>query len=153
MQEGKEFVQTIYYGHDRQRLILRFDFQRLLPELIPDELHLAWYYPYLPHGHAPLAIASLPDQGPLNYYFHHHCRINLHHLQSHHDIAVGPNRWQPHPQRPQLVHQGQTLVMVIPMAALTTPRPESLDLLLLLAQQGEFWANLSGDNLVQWRLH
>ncbi|AIE74981.1 Alpha-amylase [Synechocystis sp. PCC 6714] len=150
---GQAFVSQIYYGHDRQRLILRFDFHRLLPELIPDELHLAWYYPYVAHGHAPLAIASLPDQGPLNYYFHHHCRINLHHLQSHHEIAVGPNRWQPHPQRPQLVHQGQTLVVVIPLTALPETRPDSLHLLLLLGQQGEFWANLSGDNLVQWRLH
>ncbi|MBE9203166.1 hypothetical protein IQ218_06515 [Synechocystis salina LEGE 06099] len=152
VQGGKEFVQQIYYGHDRQRLILRLDFQRLLPELHPDELHLAWYYPYLPHGHAPLAIAALPDQAPLNYYFHHHCRINLHHLQSHHEIAVGPNRWHPNPQRPQLVHQDEILVVVIPMTALPETRPDRLHLLLLLAEQGEFMANLSGENLLEWTL-
>ncbi len=152
IKEGGEFVESVHYGNDHQSLMMRLDFTRMLPELEPDELHFWWYYPQLPHAYAPVAIASLPDQAPLNYYFHHHCRINLHHLQSHHEIAVGPNRWQPSPHRPQLVHEGQTLVVILPMTFLPETKPPALHLLMLLAQQGEFLANLSGDSLLQWQL-
>lgn len=152
IQEGQKFVESLYYGHNSQCLMVRLEFGRTLPELNPDELHFWWYYPQLTHAYAPVAIASLPDQAPLNYYFHHHCRINLHHLQSHHEIAVGYANWQPSPQRPQLVHQGRTLAVIIPMTALPENRPTALHVLILLAHQGEFVANLSGDKLVQWQL-
>jgi len=144
-------AKTLYYGQNPQFLYLRLDFHRPLDQVDPDELHLWWYYPGVPHAHAPAAIASLPDQAPLNYYFHHHCLVNLQSHQAHHEIAINPVTWQRSHQRPKVIAQDQTLVVSLPVELLAQPRNPTLHLLVMLADQGEFYSLLSGDRPLEWQ--
>ncbi|MFM1841807.1 MAG: hypothetical protein RLZZ490_540 [Cyanobacteriota bacterium] len=143
-------VQTLYYGHNPQFLYFRLDCRCPLDWVDPDELHLWWYYPGVPHPNAPAAIASLPDQAPLNYYFHHHCGVNLNSQQAWHEVAVNAATWQRSPQRPEVIRQDHILVITCPVELLAQPRNPTLHLLVLLAEQGEFHSLLSGDRPLAW---
>ena len=145
-----KFAKTLYYGHNPQSLYLRVDFRCPIAQIDPDELHVWWYYPGVPHAHAPAAIASLPDLVPLNYYFHHHCLVNLPSQQAHHEIAINPVTWQRSQQRPKVIQQEQTVVVSLPVELLAQPRNPTLHLLVMLAEQGEFHSQLSGDRLLEW---
>jgi len=145
------WAKTLYYGHNPQALHLRVDFRCPVDHIDPDELHLWWYYPGVSHAQAPAAIASLPDQPPLNYYFHHHCWVNLHSQQACHEVAINPVTWQRSQQRPKVTQQDHTLVVSLPMELLAQPRHPTLQLLVLLADQGEFVSLLSGDRPLPWR--
>lgn len=148
---SNEVVQILYYGHNPQYLYLRVDFTAPLAAQIPDELHLWWYYPQVPHAHAPAAIADLPDHAPLNYYFHHHCFVNLKTQQAWHEVAFNPVTWQRSQQRPKVIQQDQILVVGLPVALLAQPPQSTLHFVAMLAEQGEFFSLLSGDRPLVWQ--
>ncbi|MEB3161210.1 MAG: hypothetical protein VKL20_07100 [Synechocystis sp.] len=143
-------VKNLYYGHNPHSLYFRLDFRCPLDGVDPDELHLWWYYPGVSHANAPAAIATLPDQAPLNYYFHHHCLVNLSSQQSWHEVAINAATWQRSPQRPKVIQQDDILVVTLPVELLAQPRNPTLHLLVLLADQGEFHSLISGDRLLEW---
>ncbi|MEB3226980.1 MAG: hypothetical protein VKJ27_01230 [Synechocystis sp.] len=144
------FVHSLYYGQNPQSLHFRLDFNCPVTQLDPDELHLWWYYPGVPHAHAPAAIAALPDHAPLNYYFHHHCGVNLKTHQAWHEVAVNGITWQRSSHRPKLIQQDRIVVVSWPVDLLASPPSPTLHLLAVLADQGEFHSLLSGDRPLIW---
>ena len=72
-------VQRLFYGWDHRNFYLRLDFMAGAKpgKDLPGELHLLWYYPGMTDYNSPAPIASLPDESPLNYHFHHHLGVNI----------------------------------------------------------------------------
>ena len=72
-------VQRLFYGWDHRNFYLRLDFMAGAKpgKDFPGELHLLWYYPGMTDYNSPAPIASLPDESPLNYHFHHHLGVNI----------------------------------------------------------------------------
>jgi alpha-amylase/alpha-mannosidase (GH57 family) len=145
-----QVVRAFYYGQNPHFLYFRLDCHCPIELVDPDELHLWWYYPGVPHPNAPAAIASLPDHAPLNYYFHHHCWVNLKSQQAWHEVALNRATWQRSSQRPEVIRQDQIFVVSVPVDLLAHPGNPTLHLLVLLAEQGEFDSLLSGDRPLEW---
>jgi alpha-amylase/alpha-mannosidase (GH57 family) len=114
---------------------------------LPNELHLFWYYPGSPLPNSPAAIASLPDQAPVNYYFHHHLGINLQKRSTWLEIVSSPFVWQPQNCRAKVAFQ-ECLEIAIPWVDLHKPPDTQLHILGILAEQGEYHSFVPTDSLI-----
>ncbi len=146
----KADVTNIYTGRNTQSLYLRLDFRHPLTTLTADEFHFWWYYPHVPHASATAAIANLPDQAPLNYYFHHHCWINWQQELAFHETAGSALVWQRSPFVPNVYQTETILVVELSLVALARPPQTPLNMMAILAKQGEYMAPLSGNQLWHW---
>lgn len=132
-------VQKLFYGLDHRNFYLRLDFKSGVQpgKDIPGELHLLWYYPHVPNHNSPAPIACLPDEAPLNYYFHHHLGINLITDSVWLQEAQHFGQWQMRACRAEAVFD-QCLEVAVPWADLHIEPDYNLDILAIFADHGEF---------------
>ena len=132
-------VQRLFYGVDHLNFYLRLDFKSGVEpgKDLPGELHLLWYYPGIANHNSPAPIASLPDEAPLNYGFHHHLGINLVTdsvwLQESHDRGL----WQIRASRAEAAFD-RCLEVAVPWADLHIEPDYPLEILAVFANHGEF---------------
>jgi alpha-amylase/alpha-mannosidase (GH57 family) len=67
-------IQRLWYGVDHLNFYLRLDFKvgAKPGDDIPSELNLLWFYPGQTMHNSPVPLVDLPDEAPVNYFFHHH---------------------------------------------------------------------------------
>ncbi|MBD2104919.1 glycoside hydrolase [Leptolyngbya sp. FACHB-261] len=136
-------IQRLWYGVDHFNFYLRLDFRSGLTPGVdtPSQLHLFWFYPGRIHHNSPAPLANLPDQAPLNYFFHHHLLIDLKTQTVRFMQAREYYHWE---QRTNNVQLGlnQCLEVAIPWSDLGIEPSCPLRLVAMLAQDGCFQAAL-----------
>jgi len=146
-------VQRLYYGVNHQnfycRLNFRADFKTNLnlKRNTPNELHLFWYYPGSPRPNSPAAIAGIPDEPIVNYYFHHHLGINLLNKSVWLEEVAAPFVWHPRHTQAQVAFN-ECLELALPWSDLHQEPNTTFHLIAMLADQGEFHSYLPEDNLI-----
>jgi alpha-amylase/alpha-mannosidase (GH57 family) len=146
-------VQRLYYGVNHQnfycRLNFRADFKANLnlKRHTPNELHLFWYYPGSPRPNSPAAIAGIPDEPIVNYYFHHHLGINLLNKSVWLEEVAAPFVWHPRHTQAQVAFN-ECLELALPWSDLQKEPNTTFHLIAMLADQGEFHSYLPEDNLI-----
>lgn len=142
-------VERIFYGFNHQNFYFRLDFKKAInfDENCPNELHLFWYYPDSKSPNSSAAIANLPDQSLVNYYFHHHLGINLINKSVWLEEVVSPFVWHPRNTQAQVAFN-ECLELALPWADLHKEPNTNLHLIAILADQGEFHSYLPEDNLI-----
>ncbi|MGD1921296.1 MAG: glycoside hydrolase [Pleurocapsa sp.] len=132
-------VQRLFYGLDHRGFYLRLDFKAGMQpgKDLPGELHLLWYYPHIPNHNSPAPIAYLPDEVPLNYYFHHHLGINLITESVWWQEAQANGMWQTRACNAESVFD-QCLEIAVPWADLHIEPDYSLEVLAVFADKGEY---------------
>ena len=142
-------VQRLFYGLDRHNFYLRLDFKAgVTPgKDLPEELHLLWYYPGLTNHNSPAPLASLPDEAPLNYHFHHHLGINLITgsvwLEESHDRG----QWQNRACRAKVVCN-RCLEVAVPWSDLDVEPDYPLEILAVFAERGKFHSFVPENKLI-----
>ncbi|MDY7013493.1 MAG: glycoside hydrolase [Cyanobacteriota bacterium] len=136
-------VQRLFYGLDHLNFYLRFDFKAgIRPgDGLPPELHLFWYYPDVPRNNSPILLTEVPDVAPANYNFHHHLGMNLQVGSIWFEEAGGDRRWYPKASRASMAFN-QCLELAVPWADLQIEPDFSLQLLAVLADNGQFQSYL-----------
>ncbi|MEL6440120.1 MAG: glycoside hydrolase [Cyanobacteria bacterium J06621_8] len=142
-------VQRLFYGLDHRNFYLRFDFKSGVQpgKDLPGELHLLWYYPNIPNHNSLPPIAHLPDEAPLNYYFHHHLGINLITDSVWLQEAQHYGQWQMRACRAEAVFQ-QCLEVAVPWADLHIEPDYNLEILAIFADHGEFRSFIPEDRFI-----
>ena len=142
-------VQRLFYGLDHRNFYLRLDFKAGVQpgKDIPGELHLLWYYPHVANHNSPAPIASLPDEAPLNYYFHHHLGINLITESVWLEEAQEHCQWHIHACRAEAVFD-QCLEIAGPWADLHIEPDYPLEILAIFADHGEFRSYAPEDKFI-----
>ena len=142
-------VQKLFYGLDRQNFYLRLDFKAGLQpgKDLPEELHLLWYYPHIAHYNSSAPIAYLPDEIPLNYYFHHHLGINLITESVWLQAAQANGMWQTHPCNAEAVFT-RCLEISVPWSNLEIEPNYSLEMIAVFADRGEYHSHIPKDRLI-----
>ncbi|MBF2002371.1 MAG: glycoside hydrolase [Synechococcales cyanobacterium M58_A2018_015] len=143
-------VQRIWYGVDHLNFYLRIDFKAGAKPGVdfPPELHLLWFYPDRPVPNSPAPIAELPAEPPLNYLFHHHLGINLLTQSLWFQEAGEFYQWHAHPSRAQIGFD-RCLEVAVPWADLQAVAPDwSLQLVLILAEDGRYVSYLPENALI-----
>ena len=132
-------VQRLFYGLDHRNFYLRLDFKAGVQpgKDIPGELHLLWYYPYMTMHNSPAPISGLPDEAPLNYYYHHHLGINLLTESVWLEEAEEHYQWHIRACRAEAVFD-QCLEIAVPWADLHIEPDYPLHILAIFADHGEF---------------
>ncbi|MBD1939516.1 glycoside hydrolase [Microcoleus sp. FACHB-68] len=132
-------VQRLWYGVDHLNFYLRLDFKSGTQpgKDCPSELNLLWYYPDRTMHNSRAPLASLPDEAPVNYSFHHHLGINLVTQTSWFQEAGEHHQWHPRAGRAQ-VALDKCLEIAIPWADLPMNPDWSLRLVLMLSDAGQF---------------
>jgi alpha-amylase/alpha-mannosidase (GH57 family) len=132
-------IQRLWYGVDHLNFYLRFDFQvgKQLGVDSPAELHLLWFYPNQVMHNSPVPLAHLPNDPPLNYLFHHHLGINLQTQATWLQKAGENYQWYTCPSQVQIALD-QCLEIAVPWSDLHVQPDWSLQLIAVLAQEGQF---------------
>ena len=132
-------VQRLFYGLDHRSFYLRLDFKTGTKpgKDIPGELHLLWYYPQIPNHNSPAPIAYLPDEVPLNYYFHHHLGINLITESVWLQEAQANGMWQTRSCNAEAVFD-QCLEIAVPWTDLHIQPDYPLEIIAIFADKGEY---------------
>ncbi len=133
-------IQRLWYGLDHLNFYLRLDFKSGIEigKDLPSELHLLWYYPHRALPNCPAPLADVPDEAPINYYFHHHLGINLLSHTFWFQAAGDRYQWNAQPTRAR-IGLDQCFELSIPWADLQNTQPDwTLHLLLVLADDGQF---------------
>lgn len=143
-------VQRIFYGLDHLNFYLRFDFKAgiELGKDIPEELHLLWYYPGLTMHNSPIPLDNVPDEAPLNYYFHHHLTINLLTESVRLAEAQERNHWHIRASRAEAVYN-RTLEVAIPWADLHIDPDSTLEILAIFGDRGEYRSYIPEDKFIR----
>ena len=146
-------VQRVWYGFDHVNFYFRFDFQagQQAGQDTPNEVHLYWYYANQTLYNSPIKLESLVEGSPLNYHFRHHVRLNLPSLEAHLEEASDYGQWD---MRSHQIRSGldQCLEMAVPWADLHVQPDWSLNILVLLAQDGKFIEHLQGESLIAFNV-
>ena len=116
-----------------------------------NELHLLWYYPGKPLPNSPAPLASLPDQPPENYYFHHHLGLNWQQHTLWLEAVPAPFQWQTQTCQAQFA-LGESLVIALPWKNLQQPPQTELHLILIFAQQGEYQSRVWPGDLLKLKI-
>ena len=143
-------VPRIFYGINYNNLYLRFDLKtgiKLGTEL-PNELHLLWYYAHVPTHSSLAPIAHLPDEVPLNYYFHHHLGINLINQSVWLQQAQAHRMWQSCSCNAE-VSLDECLEIAIPWQDLNIEPNYTLEILAIFANQGEYHSYLPENKFIR----
>jgi alpha-amylase/alpha-mannosidase (GH57 family) len=143
-------VQRLFYGLDHHNFYLRLDFKAGVQpgQDMPGELHLLWYYPNIPNHNSPAPIAYLPDEVPLNYYFHHHLGINLITESVWLQEAQPDGMWQTRLCNAKAVLK-QCLEISVPWTDLHIEPHSPLEILAVLADRGEYRSYVPENRLIQ----
>ncbi len=144
--QRSSLVQQVYYGWDQLHFYFRFDFQGGVQ--LPGELHLLWYYRDITMYNSPVLLTKLPDIAPLNYLFHHDLGINLLNLSIGLEEAVEDYTWQSRVTR-AVVAFHQCLELAVPWADLQVQPDYPLELLVILAEDGQFHSYLPENELIR----
>lgn len=143
-------VQRILYGLDHLNFYLRFDFKAgiELGKDIPRELHLLWYYPGATNHNSSIPLDNVPDEAPLNYYFHHHLKIDLltesvslGEAQEHHGWHIRASRAEAACDR--------CLEVAVPWADLHIDPDSTLEILAVFGDRGEYRSYIPEDKLIR----
>jgi alpha-amylase/alpha-mannosidase (GH57 family) len=145
-------LQRLFYGLDHLNFYLRID---LKPGVkpghgLPNELHLLWYYPGVQMHNSPAPLAGLPDEAPLNYYFHHHLGINLITESTWLQEAQEHYQWHIHSSRADVAFN-QCLEIAVPWADLQIEPDYTLHILGIFADHGEYHSYLPENKFVVLR--
>ncbi|GAB4531407.1 MAG: glycoside hydrolase [Pleurocapsa sp.] len=142
-------VQRLFYGLDHLNFYLRLDFKAGVQpgKDIPGELHLLWYYPHVIMHNSPAPIASLPDEAPLNYYFHHHLGINLITESVWLQEAQENCQWHIRACRAEAVFD-KCLEIAVPWADLHIEPDYPLEILAIFANHGEYHSFVPENSLL-----
>jgi alpha-amylase/alpha-mannosidase (GH57 family) len=132
-------VQRLFYGWNHLDFYLRLDFQAgtKVGQDIPTELHLLWYYPNINCHISPVPLSGMPDEAPLNYFFHHHVGINLVAQSVWLQESIDGWQWQTRATRASVAFD-RCLEISVPWADLHIQPDYSLSLIAILAERGEF---------------
>ncbi len=132
-------VQKIFYGLDHLNFYLRLDFKAgaELGKDIPGELHLLWYYPGIQMYNSPVPLGEVPQEAPLNYYFHHHLCINLLTESVWLEEAEAEFRWHIRACRADVMYD-KCLEISVPWADLHIEPDTSLEILALFGDHGKY---------------
>jgi alpha-amylase/alpha-mannosidase (GH57 family) len=143
-------VQRLFYGLDHRNFYLRLDFKAGVQpgQDIPEELHLLWYYPNIPNHNSPAPIAYLPEEIPLNYYFHHHLGINLVTKSVWLQEAQPLGMWQIRPCNAKAVLD-QCLEISVPWTDLHIEPNYPLEILAIFADRGEYRSYVPENRLIR----
>jgi alpha-amylase/alpha-mannosidase (GH57 family) len=143
-------VQRLFYGLDHRNFYLRLDFKPGVQpgKDIPGELHLLWYYPGVTNHNSPPPIANLPDEAPLNYYFHHHLGINLITDSVWLEEAQEHCQWHIRASRAEAVFE-KCLEIAVPWADLHIEPDYTLEILAIFADHGEFRSYTPEDKFIK----
>lgn len=144
---------TLFYGVNHHSLYFRFDFSPNFTASLnaTNELHLFWYYPEVAIPNSPAAIANLPDQSPLNYYFHSHLGIDLINRKLWLEKVHSPFSWLPIPCQSQMAWQS-CLEIAIPWTSLQHPPQTALHIIGILADQGEYHTHFPLEDLLKVKI-
>jgi len=150
---SNQWVKNLVYGYDLEALYLRLELRTGidLDAQCVNELHLLWYYPGKPLPNSPAPLASLPDQPPYNYYFHHHLGLNWERQTLWLEAVPAPFQWQTQTCQAQFA-LGESLVIALPWKNLQQPPQTELHLLLIFAQQGEYQGRVWPGDLLKLKL-
>lgn len=142
-------IQRLWYGVDHMNFYLRFDFKSgiKLGHDCPPELNLLWFYPNQPVCNSPAPLANVPDEAPINYFFHHHLGINLETNSVWFQEAREHHQWHPRLGRAQIAID-KCLEIAVPWADLPTDPDWSLRMLVVLSDAGRFREYLPEDMLI-----
>ena len=142
-------VQRLFYGLDHRNFYLRLDFKTGMQpgKELPGELHLLWYYPHIPNYNSPAPIAYLPDEAPLNYYFHHHLGINLITEALWLQEAQANGMWHPRSCNAEAVFD-KCLEIAVPWADLQIEPDYPLEILAIFADGGEYRSYIPENKLI-----
>lgn len=142
-------IQRLWYGWDHVNFYLRLDFKAgINPEQdLPSELHLLWFYPGKTMHNSPMPIAEVPEIDPLKYLFHHHLGINLLSKSMWFEEAIDYGQWHTRVTRAE-VAVNQCLELAVPWADLHIEPDSTLQLVLVLADQGIFQQYLPENKLL-----
>ena len=143
-------VQRIFYGLDHLSFYLRFDFKAgiELGKDIPRELHLLWYYPGSTMHNSSIPLDNVPDEAPLDYYFHHHLTIDL--LTESVKLAEAEehHRWHIRASRAQAAYD-RCLEVAIPWADLHIDPDSTLEILAVFGDRGEYRSYIPEDKFIR----
>ena len=142
-------VQRLWYGVDHLNFYLRVDFKSNSQPGVdfPPELRLLWYYPDQPMSNSPIPLSDVPNEAPVNYFFHNHLGINLLSRSVWFQEAWDNHQWHVRPTRAQMAFN-KCLEIAVPWADLPTEPDWSLHLLLVLSDAGRFREHFPETNLV-----
>ena len=143
-------VQRLFYGLDHRNFYLRLDFKAGVQpgKDIPGELHLLWYYPNVPNHNSPVPLAYLPDEVPLNYYFHHHLGINLATESVWLQEAQSGGMWHTRTCNAEAVFD-KCLEISIPWTDLRIEPDYPLEILVVFADHGEYRSHIPEDRFIR----
>jgi alpha-amylase/alpha-mannosidase (GH57 family) len=132
-------IQRVWYGLDHLNFYLRFDFQAgQIPNPGSDTcLHLFWFYPDQPMINSCIPLDQLPDQAPINYYFHHHLQLHLGNGDIYFQEAWHNHEWHERNHHVQMSLE-TCLEVAMPWHDLAVYPDWSLRLLAVLSEAGKF---------------
>ncbi|MGF1482401.1 MAG: glycoside hydrolase [Cyanophyceae cyanobacterium] len=142
-------IQRLFYGLDHLNFYLRLDFKAgVQPGInLPTELHLLWYYSGVTGHNSPIPLAAIPKQAPLNYLFRHHLGINLLTEAIWFEEATENFAWHSRASRAEVAFN-ECLELAVPWADLHVEPDSQLNMIAILADEGEFRSFLPEDQLV-----
>jgi hypothetical protein len=89
------------------------------------------------HAISPTPLANILDKAPANYLFHHHLGIDLLSQSAWFQQAQESYFWQAKPHHSEVAYQ-QCLEIAVPWSDLQINPDANLNLLIILAEDGEF---------------
>jgi alpha-amylase/alpha-mannosidase (GH57 family) len=142
-------IQRLWYGYDHRNFYLRLDFKTgtKLGTDIPPELNLFWFYDNKPMFNSPIALVEMPDEAPLNYFYHHHLGINLLTQTVWLQEAIEYCRWESRATRAQ-VGLDRCLEISLPWADLQMEPDSALRLVLAFSDGGRYRQFLPEEGLI-----
>jgi alpha-amylase/alpha-mannosidase (GH57 family) len=144
-------VQRLWYGLDHLNFYLRFDLQANFQPETTNELHLFWYYPGQTLYNTPVLLADLPNVAPVNYHFNHHVGINLVEKVAWLERAGENYQWF-HQEHNIQIGLGQCLEIAVPWQNLHVEPDWRLELMTVVAHNGQFIEHSPEDALVPFQV-
>ena len=142
-------IQRLFYGLNHLNFYLRLDVKAGVKpgQDLPNELHLLWFYPGLTLYNSRAPLDQIPAQAPLNYLFHHHLGINLLTESVWFEEAVENFSWHTRASRAEVAFD-QCLELAVPWADLHIEPDSKLNIIAVLADNGEYRSYLPEDSLI-----
>lgn len=142
-------IQRLWYGVDHLNFYLRLDFSTGVKPGIdsPPQLNLLWYYADQNVCNSPIPLTEIPNEAPVNYYFHNHLEINLLTQSVRFQEARENHQWITRFSRAQ-VGLDQCLEISVPWADLQALPDWELKLLLVWSEEDRFRDYLPENKLI-----
>ncbi|MGY6529791.1 MAG: glycoside hydrolase [Cyanobacterium sp.] len=143
-------IPNLYYGWDHLNFYFRFDLKpgAMVGQDLPPELHLLWFYPHRAGYNSPIPLAYVPNQDPLNYYYRHHLGINLTTKTYWLQEAGADGSWHYRYTRTKIALD-QCIEIAVPWQDLHLDPDLDINLIAILAEEGQFREALPEDHLIR----